>query len=55
VEGLGFGTLDQQRDFWRCLTEVGVLEVFVDLGQTTTTSAELLDLAGAFIEGVRAG
>ena len=49
------GTLAQQVDYARSLVEVGADEVFIDFGQTTTTSAELLDLAGAFIEGVRAG
>jgi hypothetical protein len=34
---------------------VGADEVFIELSQTATTSAQALDLAGAFIEGVRAG
>lgn len=49
------GTMAQLVDYARSLVEVGADEVFVDLGQTTTTAAEVLDHAGAFIEGVRAG
>ena len=49
------GTMAQLVDYTRSLVDLGVDEVFIDLGQTTTTSAEVLDHAGAFIESVRAG
>jgi probable F420-dependent oxidoreductase len=54
-QGPNVGTLDQIIDYARSAAGAGVHEVFVDLQQTTTTTAELLDIAGAFIEGVRAG
>jgi hypothetical protein len=34
---------------------VGADEVFIDLGQTARSAAEVLDRAGAFYDGVRAG
>jgi hypothetical protein len=42
-------------DYARSLVDLDVDEVFIDLAQTVTTSAEVLDHAAAFIEGVRAG
>ncbi|MBC6463302.1 TIGR03619 family F420-dependent LLM class oxidoreductase [Actinomadura sp. HBU206391] len=49
------GTLGQFIDYARSAAGAGVDELFIDLQQTTTTTGELLDIAGAFIEGVRAG
>jgi probable F420-dependent oxidoreductase len=49
------GTLGQIVDYARSAAGVGVDEVFVDLQQTTTTTTEMLDIAGTFVEGVRAG
>lgn len=48
-------TMAQLVDYTRSLVDLDVDEVFIDLGQTATTSAEVLDHAGAFIDGVRAG
>ena len=49
------GTLDQYIDYARAAAEAGVHELFVDFGQTPATLAERIDLAGRFLEGVRAG
>lgn len=49
------GTLAQYIDYARAAAEAGVHELFVDFGQTPATVAERVDLAGRFIEGVRAG
>ncbi|MFF8911323.1 TIGR03619 family F420-dependent LLM class oxidoreductase [Streptomyces olivaceoviridis] len=51
----GAGTLDQYIDYARAAAEAGVHELFVDFGQTQSTLAERVDLAGRFLEGVRAG
>jgi probable F420-dependent oxidoreductase len=49
------GTLPQVADYARAAAEAGVHELFVDLGLTTTTATQVLDIAGRFIESVRAG
>jgi alkanesulfonate monooxygenase SsuD/methylene tetrahydromethanopterin reductase-like flavin-dependent oxidoreductase (luciferase family) len=49
------GTMDQVIAYARSLVEVGADEVFIDLGQTARSAAEVLDRAGAFYDGVRAG
>lgn len=50
------GTLQQYIDYARAAVEAGVHELFVDFGQTTTTTPEeSTDLAGRFLTGVRAG
>ncbi|MGY0021490.1 TIGR03619 family F420-dependent LLM class oxidoreductase [Streptomyces sp. YJ-C3] len=49
------GTLTQYVDYARRAAEAGVHELFVDLGQSPATLQERLDMAGRFIEGVRAG
>ncbi|WEP00811.1 TIGR03619 family F420-dependent LLM class oxidoreductase (plasmid) [Streptomyces sp. FXJ1.172] len=49
------GTLTQYIDYARAAAEAGVHELFVDFGQTTATLAERVDLAGRFLDGVRAG
>ncbi|MFD8029339.1 TIGR03619 family F420-dependent LLM class oxidoreductase [Streptomyces sp. NPDC048231] len=49
------GTLDQYIDYSRAAEEAGVHELFVDFGQMSATLDERVDLAGRFIEGLRAG
>lgn len=49
------GTLAQFVDYARAAAEAGVDELFVDFGQTSAGLAERVDLAGRFLEGVRAG
>ena len=49
------GTLDQYIDYARAATEAGVHELFVDFGQQSATLDEVVDLAGRFLTGVRAG
>lgn len=49
------GTLDQYIDYARAAAGAGVHELFLDLGQTPAALDERIDLAGRFIEGVRAG
>jgi probable F420-dependent oxidoreductase len=49
------GTLGQYVDYARAAAEAGVHEIFVDLGQMPTRLDARIDLAGRFIEGVRAG
>lgn len=49
------GTLDQYIDYARAAAEAGVHELFMDLAQTPGTIEERVDIAGRFIEGVRAG
>ncbi|GAA2071163.1 TIGR03619 family F420-dependent LLM class oxidoreductase [Actinomadura alba] len=49
------GTVGQLIDYARSAAGAGVHEIFIDLQQTTTTTGEMLDIAAAFIEGVRAG
>ncbi|MFB7600660.1 hypothetical protein [Streptomyces sp. NPDC056160] len=51
----GAGTLGQYVDYARAAAEAGVHELFVDFGQSPATIDERVDLAGRFIEGVRAG
>ncbi|SEG92060.1 probable F420-dependent oxidoreductase, Rv2161c family [Actinacidiphila yanglinensis] len=49
------GTLDQYIGYARAAAEAGVHELFVDLGQSPATFDQRIDIAGRFIEGVRAG
>lgn len=49
------GTLDQYIAYARAAAEAGVHELFVDLGQSPATFDQRRDIAGRFIEGVRAG
>ncbi|SEN74108.1 TIGR03619 family F420-dependent LLM class oxidoreductase [Actinacidiphila rubida] len=49
------GTLDQYIAYARAAAEAGVHELFMDLGQSPATVEERVDIAGRFIEGVRAG
>jgi hypothetical protein len=49
------GTLAQYVDYARAAAEAGVDELFVDFGQTSAGLAERVDLAGRFLDGVRAG
>ncbi|GHJ36800.1 TIGR03619 family F420-dependent LLM class oxidoreductase [Streptomyces sp. TS71-3] len=49
------GTFEQYVDYARAAAEAGVHELFMDFGQTPATVEERIDLAGRFIEGVRAG
>lgn len=49
------GTFGQYVDYARAAAEAGVHELFIDLGLTDQTLAERIDLAGQFIERVRAG
>ncbi|MEE4546358.1 TIGR03619 family F420-dependent LLM class oxidoreductase [Streptomyces sp. V4-01] len=49
------GTLAQYVDYARAAAEAGVHELFMDFGQTPATLDERVDLAGRFLEGVRAG
>ncbi|MFD5871968.1 hypothetical protein [Streptomyces sp. NPDC060322] len=51
----GSGTLDQFIDHPRQAAGAGVRELFMDFGQSPTTFDERVDLAGRFIDGVRAG
>ncbi|WP_329225106.1 TIGR03619 family F420-dependent LLM class oxidoreductase [Streptomyces sp. NBC_00111] len=51
----GSGTLDQYIDYARQAAGAGVHELFMDFGQSPTTLDERVDLAGRFIDGVRAG
>ena len=39
----------------RDAAEAGVDEVFVDLGQMTTTTTEMVEIAGEFIDALRTG
>ncbi|WP_237555307.1 MULTISPECIES: TIGR03619 family F420-dependent LLM class oxidoreductase [unclassified Streptomyces] len=48
------GTLGQYIGYARAAAEAGVHELFIDLGQTPVSLAERIELAGRFIEGVRA-
>jgi probable F420-dependent oxidoreductase len=47
------GTLAQVAGYARAAAEAGVHELFVDLGLTTTTAAQVVDVAGRFVESVR--
>lgn len=49
------GTLEQYIDYARAAAEAGVHELFIDFGQSPLTLEERIDMAGRFIEGVRAG
>jgi probable F420-dependent oxidoreductase len=49
------GTLTQVIDYARAAAEAGTHETFLDLGLTTTTTPQILDIAGRFLEAVRAG
>jgi probable F420-dependent oxidoreductase len=51
----GTGTLEQYIDYARAAAEAGVHELFMDFGQSPLTLEERTDMAGRFIEGVRAG
>lgn len=49
----GTGTLNQVIDYTRAAADAGIHELFLDLGLTTTTTAQVLDIAGSFIESAR--
>ncbi|MFJ9915894.1 hypothetical protein [Actinacidiphila glaucinigra] len=49
------GTLGQYVDYARAAAEAGVHELFIDFGQSRVTLEERTDMAGRFIDGVRAG
>jgi hypothetical protein len=49
------GTFGQYVDYARAAADAGVHELFVDFGQSAASLAERLDLAGRFVDGVRAG
>jgi alkanesulfonate monooxygenase SsuD/methylene tetrahydromethanopterin reductase-like flavin-dependent oxidoreductase (luciferase family) len=49
------GTLEQYIDYARSAAEAGVHELFIDFGQSRLTLEERTEMAGRFIEGVRAG
>jgi probable F420-dependent oxidoreductase len=49
------GTLSQVIDYALAAVAAGAGEIFLDLAQTATATSEVLDLAGTFLQGIRAG